>query len=1063
MQSQFQLRIRTSTNLRVLFDDLAATIEADPLPPLEREVVVVARNTGLRTWLELQLATRLGCAASLHTPSPRGFSAELVRRFVPQARPLEGGRSDPFEAEGLTWQIYKLLADPEESEGYRAVAAYLRDADDGSGAARIRLAARLARQFDNYQIYRSDILAAWERGERCLPDWPHENWQADLWRQLTKDTSALSRAAELDQLIQVIHAWDEVPSGLPRRLSIFGARVFPPVYFRVLHALSRHIPITFYAVLPSTVQAASANPLGLHLGGQAQEFLAILSELHDPAPTLEPVPTAVPPRDCALRILQADYLENIERETPVPYDAGDHSVRVHDCHGPLREMEVLRDQLLDAFDSVPGLRPDEVLILVPDVTAYAPLVDAVFGSSPADGSRLPYHVVGHPRSPGRQTLEAWERLLRFPGTRATATALLDLLEYPVIRRSARITGDELTALREWACQTNVCWGIDGAQKVSFGLPDDGVHTWQHGLDRLVLGYMVGEMETTVADVLPYAGLGPDAGDLLGRFAQWADTLFGAMSRTESLRSLDEWATELSRVLEDLLVAEDAGEMETLKLLRTQVSELRTLHQLVSEADAPITFATIRAHLLEILSLLPVEERPITGRITISDFLTLQHAPYRVVAAIGLNDGTFPRATALADLDAMSQHRRPGDPDPRAMDKQLFLDALLAAEDRLILNYIGRSQRDNSERAASLVLDVLVNTCRTSLSTPEGEATDRLIVRHPLQPFDQACFDGRDNRLFSYSDWNCVSRGPARVGPAPFFIARLSQEPAQIEVTLDELAGAWSNPSRDFCRRLGIRLEDDDTELRDEEPIRFDALEAYSLKTFLLEHRLRGASRDHLYSRLRAEGRLPPGKLGWAWLNHLYESIDSIAEAVTRLGEGVGANIYLEGDGWRLAGYLKHVTQEGSLFFRCAKVKPADLIKGWIAHLALNAHAAKGGETDPRTTWIIGEDGTFRFRPVENPLAHLHALVEGSRTFSCEPPPLFPLASQAYVETRDPAKRWHKAQQAYRSGFRSTGDDADPYIGLAYRGRNPLADEQQFGQWAATLWEPLLRHREEGTP
>ena len=60
-----------------------------------------------------------------------------------------------------------------------------------------------------------------------------------------------------------------------------------------------------------------------------------------------------------------------------------------------RCVEVLRDRLLVAFDELPGLRPEDVLIACPDPEAFAPHVEAAF-----EGTGLRVHLAG--RSPRRE-------------------------------------------------------------------------------------------------------------------------------------------------------------------------------------------------------------------------------------------------------------------------------------------------------------------------------------------------------------------------------------------------------------------------------------------------------------------------------------------------------------------------------------------------------------------------------------------------------------------------------------------------------------------------------------
>src|SRR5690606_34148569 len=139
-----------------------------------------------------------------------------------------------------------------------------------------------------------------------------------------------------------------------------------------------------------------------------------------------------------------------------------------------------------------------------------------------------------------------------------------------------------------------------------------------------------------------------------------------------------------------------------------------------------------------------------------------------------------------------------DPDLRRLDKQLFLDALLAARDRLILTFNGRSQRDNSERAPSIVIDALLETLTQTFTTGDSNpAADArqvhrwFVVEHPLQPFSTRYFDGTDRRLFSYDRVSCIPPAAELKPIAPFVGRPLPEvEPEDGVIQLYDLIAAW---------------------------------------------------------------------------------------------------------------------------------------------------------------------------------------------------------------------------------------------------------------------------------
>ena len=84
----------------------------------------------------------------------------------------------------------------------------------------------------------------------------------------------------------------------------------------------------------------------------------------------------------------------------------------------------------------------------------------------------------------------------------------------------------------------------------------------------------------------------------------------------------------------------------------------------------------------------------TGHLTICTLVPMRSVPHRVVCLLGLDDGVFPRKSPRDGDDLMLDDPHVGDRDPRTEDRQLLLDALLAATDRLIVTYTGNDERTN---------------------------------------------------------------------------------------------------------------------------------------------------------------------------------------------------------------------------------------------------------------------------------------------------------------------------------------------------------------------------------
>ena len=1119
-----RLSIVTASRLEPLRDRLAATLREAPLAPLDRETIVVARNVGLGRYLERELARSLGVAASLDLRSPRDLTATLAKQLIPSGT-ADDFRTHPFERTGLAWRIRDLLAARAHDPVYARVRVYL-DRAALRGEAEFGLASRLAELFDTYQVYRPETLAAWEAGERRHPAWPDEPWQADLWRRLTDaaeiEARGVDRATHLRRLIDRLRREDGLVVPLSR-VSVFGALGVPPLYWRVLDALARHVPVTVYTVAHGLADDPYAprearHPLLRDLGGRAGEWLAVLGGLGAPpiercdgraaslASATHASATHASATPCALHRLQAALAGDAPPEAAAPCPPSDRSVRVLDCHSPLRELEVLRDEILDAFETLDGLAPGDVGVLVPDLGTYAPLIDAVFGAESVGGTRLPYHVAEHPLAPELRVLDAFHRVLALDAGRTTASEVVGLLDAPAVRARAAIREDELATLLDWVRDARVHWGRDGAHKASFGLGEDDVHTWRFGLDRLLIGYAVGPQPGLVLDRLPVAEVSLDGADLLGRFAGWAEALFDRLAALRRPRAPAAWADALLAFVDDVFEPRTDAELAALVALRRALDGLATL----GRDDAAVSFGHVRQHLAGALASPERDEPFLTGKVTFADPLALRHAPFRVLAVVGLGDA-YPRAAARPDFDLMGVAPAPGDPDPHATDRQVFLDAVMAARERLLLSHVGRSHMDNSERAASVVLDAVLDACRRTFG---DEAAERFVVRHALQPFSPAYFadagapgapsgDGAASPApthFTYARHHAppVRSAPPSDGLRFFEPPPPTPEPddgfdvARVETTVDELARAWTNPSRYHCAHLGLSLRLDDAALDDDEPVVLDGLAFHGVKTLVLDGLLAGESEDAIVARLARSGQLPPGALGEVYVARAFGAVRALADQVLAHGVTRPLAVRAEGAVWQVEGAVQ-AADAGALRFRPASVKAKDLIRGWIDHVALCADEGPHA----RRTVVLGETGSAAFREVPRPEAQALAqfLVRGMLLFREVPPPLFEKAS--YEQARMQRATWQEtfekvvameasgwrpvrvgrsvaldgpddhttvhpdAHKMFDGRYEDHADVRDPAVALCYRRREPLREMAgSFDRWARMLWGPLLAHRED---
>ena len=1116
--------LHTSNRLDRLADRLAAVVRPPLASPFTPETVVV-QSLGMARWLKQELARRLGVCAHLEFPFPRAFADRLFRELLPD-------RLDEtsFSREVLQWRLFRLLGELPAGEVFASPRRYLAE---GDARKRLQLAARLANLFDQYLVFRPDFIRAWDQGTPAMPSTgtarthPAEGWQAELWRRLAAE-SAVPHPAELHaSLLELLRSQAPVAeasregsratvakfTALPARLALFGMSALPPFYLELFAALAEHTEVHCFVLQPCAEwwgdistgresertlrrlgrragDAAEAHLEPGHrllgsLGTLGRDFLRLIYEHTNP---LEDDRFAAPEGSTLLQRLQGDLLElndpTTEGQAKRIVAAGDDSLRVHVCHSPIRELEVLRDRMLDWFQRDPTLTPRDIVVMTPDLATYSPLVPAVFDPLEDEAQRIPYNLADRgPRQNG-QVADTFLRLLQLAHGRLGVTAVLDLLECPAVRTRFHLAEADLPILRHWVLRTRIHWGRDARHRAALGLPATAANTWSAGLRRLLLGYaMAGDGTELFAGTLPFPDIEGGTAELLGHFAEFAESLFGIAETLGHAQPPADWQRTLLLVVERFF-ANGSETADELAQLRRTLGELGR-----SLAAGGVTEPLELAVLLEPLAAALEDDTSgagfLTGGVTFCALKPMRSIPFRVICLLGMNDGAFPRQPPHLSFDLMAAQPRLGDRSTRDDDRYLFLETLVSARDRLHLSHVGQSQRDNRPIPPSVVISELLDHLDASFTMGDEQeklSTASLVIRHRLHAFSPAYFQpDPSSPLFSYSRENCAAArvGARRQEMPPFLVQPLEEPtPEYRQVTLHKLADFLCHPAKFLLReRLGLQLPSATDTLDDEEPLELDAREAYSLKEDLVRWRLAGRDAARFDAVIAAENRLPHGQPGAL----AFHEVQAAAERFhARLGDTVLAapvSVTLALGEFQLSGPIMPRPDGSLLHFRCAKLKAADRIRLWVEHLAWQQwHAenpAAPGSPGRPASLLVGEDQTLRYRPVAAAGEVLSALLALYWRGLREPLPFFPRTALAFAKAERKASagtsRSKKSplEQAGPEWFGSErpeirGESDDAWFHLCFRHEaEPLDDE--FQQIARCVFGPMLAHTEEDEP
>jgi len=1142
----------------VLADTLTGWLRAHPLHPLESEVVLVQSN-GMAEWIKIELARQGGVCAATRVELPSRFLWRTYRQVLGTHNVPP---DSPLDKLPMTWRLMALLPTCLNDPVFKPVAGFLRgDEPDRL----LQLASRLADLFDQYQIYRPDWLQDWAAGRNVLRKAAGQDelaedqlWQAELWRRVLATLDDKQREATRPALharaLAHLQSGQPLASAVARRVSVFGMSHMPGQLLDMLAALAAH----------SQVMLAVPNPCQYHWGDiiDGREWLQAerrrhvyrgealarlpLAQMHLHSPTLLAAwgrqgrdfirqLDAFDDLQAAQQVTQwprLDFFDDVPGEdgtrlltqlqrrirdlepssggaAPQPLAAGEQSLVFKIAHSPVRELEVLHDQLLQWFHTPPGeqsLSPRDVVVMVPDIEVMAPAIRAVFGQyKRSDARYIPFDIADLGAQAISPLIHAVEWLLALPQQRSRMSELVELLEVPALAARFGLSEEGLPTLTRWMAGSGIRWGLSAQHRAGLGLGvcgDDNSALF--GVQRMLMGYACGADPVAIdaPGATPYPEVGGLDAELAGSLAHLLQALIDWWQTATQDATPAQWVERGRAMLAAMFKPRDDNDRNALSALDQALTDWVRASAEAGFAEA-VPLAVARSAWLEALKTPRLEQRFRAGGVTFCTLMPMRAIPFKAVCLLGMNDGDYPRRSPRADFDLMGLPgmTRPGDRSRRDDDRQLMLEALLSARQVLYVSWTGRSVRDNSEQPPS----VLISQLRDEIDLLWGKDTAKhLTTVHPLQPFSRAYFEvGRGLQTYA-KEWRAAQEmhrgeaaapitgdagdrgeGAAPTGafvgaaPPPRLPALLppltaANEQAPI-ISLAQLTRFLRKPVGAFFReRLQVHLEDERSELHDEELFGLGGLDLYQLLDHELQHVPTETNADTLpahvqqvVQRLRQAGALPLAGVGTLEAQKLSARLQAMLDAALRergpyphaaervLVDLTHADVALQDTlGDVLAGERGHL----SLHLRASDLasfknkKPlayADkLIDIWLLSLAAAAM------DQPLRCVVVGRNAVLRVPEQEPETARaqltelLTTWTEGMRW----PLPLPPGVALQWLKDKE---NLNALADAYEGGeFKSGEKVKDPALARTYPTVEDLLDTRQFERLAQTVYAPL---------
>lgn len=1104
------LHVHRAGGARTLATALAGVLGTPLADPFATEVICVP-TPGVERWLSQTLAGHLGVREGRRDGICAGIDYQrldrMIERVIQDALGIDPAR-DPWDPASGVWSLMRVLDECQEEPWLTPIRAHFRP--DSPGAHRYATAARVFGLFASYATQRPGMLDSWREGRAVdatgaeLP--AYTAWQARLWMRLRAElaTPELAGPDPGERCVRAAAALAEDPGlcTLPPRLSVFGPTRLSTQATTVLEALARHRQVHLWLTHPSPAlwDEVATTPVGppgprrddptalvprhrlnARLARDNRELQLCLAPL--PAHDLLH-PGEAPGRGTLLGRLQGSIADDVAAPEQDHFDTRDDSIRFHACHGPDRQVEVLREIICALLADDPDLEPRDIIVMCPDIETFAPLISAAFmiedlpDQVAHPGQRLRVRLADRSLRQLNPLLDTLARLLELGESRAGVSMLLDLCAQQPVARKFGFVESDLERLQDLVTSSGIRWGLDARHRGRFQMSGFGQNTWQAGMDRMLLGIGLSEDgQHYRGTVFPLDDVDSADVDLIGRLSELVDRVRRVTDSFAVPQPLSQWMLHCREALE-LLTEVPVADNWQLSHAWSALAEIADSAQTDSPAaDVVLTPGDVRALLADEFAGRPSRANFRTGSLTMCTMTPMRSVPHRVVCLLGLDDGVFPRRVFTDGDDLLAADPWIGDRDARSEDRQVLLDAIMAAGEKLVVIYGAASQQTGSPRPPCVPL-LEVREAIAELVPPGIDPWRSLEVHHPLQPFGIDNFTGEVPFSFdpmalagaqALTDLGVRTAAGDPSARAPVFTREaLPPLPAfaadRVSIELSDLIGFFRHPIKALLRRRAGLYASDDPDVDedgDEIPIELDGLQQWQLGERMLQQHLRGVPLVDIREAELRRGAVPPRARGYDVLTEVARKVLAITDA-TQPWRGEpprGGWVRAEVGRYTLGGMVSGIRGTSIVHVQYSRVSGRHRLASWLELLALKA-------THPDVAWRAVTVGRGGQGTVLGPMSEVDARARLSELIGvyargCDRPLMVPpnsAAVQAAIGLRGASPgglydTWKYECDAAWKRFgveRITDLNAVPATAEDGGGSN-----SQFEALAYRVWGPLL--------
>ncbi|AAQ00135.1 MULTISPECIES: exodeoxyribonuclease V subunit gamma [Prochlorococcus] len=981
------LTVYRSNRAEWLAEVLAAQLRLNKPKPFQ-SVEIMVNTWPTSRWLSEQIATFNGISALIEFPFPNSH----LRKFVQLFLGLEVTSKDPWNTNQLTWEIIDVLPKLLKEEESKHLHEWIQKGSNNNKELDKRiwtLAKSIANTINEYILYRPDVIAQWwnldskpTKSLRDLP--PHIKWQPLLLRLLKTKIKSEPICLQINEVVTRLKRKEHSSKELPRDLLIFGVSSLAPIQIELIQALSSVVNVQIFLLTPGQdlwkrcksrreelgndwkvpmdgMWMLKTPRIEASLGRMGSEFQQLLegSGEYQLGEWQEKDLFSMPVKIATYNSKEPTFLEQLQESLVV----NKASIQLHRKHkdnsliflespGQRRQVQLIRDQIIQWLATDDTLQPRDIIIMTPQVKRLAPLISSVFNDISATNVNLPWKITDRSQIEKPGLIQFILEFIDIASSRLTALNLDRLLTNPALQNQFKLDQDEVDRITYCLYETGFRWGIDEKDRNG-----NSTHSLEWCLERWLLGIVLpNEPNFVEGDIAPFSST-----FTVNEITKWWNLLSLLCKHLKALRNSrksNQWVFQLKSIVTDLLENESN---------RTWEGELFNItienwSQDSNDCILNIQPLVIKEILTELFSLENGRFGHRSGKITISALEPMRAIPHRVIVLMGLDELVFPRSEERPSFNLLEQKRLLGDPNNCDKDRYVLLEAIMSCRQHLLITWNSRDEKTGEKLEAPAPINQCIDYLKNELSEsdqlglvqsppPNPLSNENFIATEYQQPI--SC-DRRNLEARIFLDNFTKPKQTALGIPFRWEINYKFKE----SILTNDIVKSWLRaPQITWLEHLQLRSREKKISIETIDTFNLNELQRYQLlnEELFTQNNLESDNNvlpillgaDDWQKKLRGQGILPPKSAAELECEILEARIASLSSLIRDLGELEEKNLQINNENIT---YL--IIQEDILVVEIGKLKSATIMSAWLQHLQVCLYDDK-----PRKTLIISRSTT----------------------------------------------------------------------------------------------------------